>query len=274
MKRLILSASLAVLTFNMILSVFYPTKITVDAITAYVLDESEITERLELGEQLFARALDSGIYIYSDNLCTDKLFELPTSYYVKVIEYNPTRCRIIYCYEDYDYARGIPGYALSESLTFVSEPPTGRSFPNIFPEFEGNGTFYKNNKFDSYYSAADTASDDDAFFYGYYIRGNEKFCYVLRGGKFGYYPAEIFKQIEIPRHADAFPVVKTPQSSPTQTESDEYSESGFFSSDTNKVIFIAICCVIAICAMYMIFLPKRQNAVEKAEYYDESDDEE
>ena len=226
------------------------------ALSAYIITDYEAEELLLAGEAVYARILNTDAFLYTDADCTDKLFQLPHTYYVKLLECDST-CKVMYCYEDYDYARGIIGYVKREHLTFVDQPPTGKSFPNIFPEFEGNGTFYKNNRFDSFYSASDTAAGSDCFFYGFYTRGAQRFCYVLHGGKLGYYSADLFKDFTLPTHSDPMPTVKEPPEQTDQSISSTGSSAGVLSTDTGKTIFIAVTCIIAICAVYLIFLPKK-----------------
>ena len=241
--------------------------VTARALSVYALTETEVLSVLEADGAVYGRVFTENTFLYSDETLSDGIFILPLTYYVKVTEYSPEVCRVIYCIEDYDYARGVLGYAKTSAITFVSAPPTGRSFPNIFPEFEGNGTFYKNNRFEAYYSASDTPNTSDAFFYGFYPRNNEYYCYVLRGGKFGYFHEEVFGDIVIPPHQDPKPVTRTESS--TESAEPEETNGGFFSSDTNKAVFIAVTCIIAVCAVYVMFLPRRKKEPlpgDEAEY--------
>ncbi len=220
----------------------------------YVLTYEEAEETAAAGE-LFARIFTEGAGLYADAAMTDMLFQPSLSYYVKVLALSPETCRVAYCYEDYDYARSVAGYMATAELTLVSSPPTGRSFPNVFCEFEGNGTFYKNSRFDSFYPSGDTLSSSDAFFYGYYPRGSERYCYVLRGGRLGYYSADVFREIEVPLHPDPPPAVRTPAAEvPAAPE-----RPSFFDSDVNKTIFIAVACIVAVAAVYLIFLPRKKE---------------
>ena len=252
MKRIVLAA---VLTFFAAFTI-NPAH-AVNAAAAYSLTESEASDLISSGETVYARVFTDDVPLCLDENLTDVLFLLPATYYVKVTEYSPVSCRVIYCYEDYDYARGVFGYVDTALLTFVAEPPAGKSFPNVFPEFEGNGTFWKNNRFETYYSAADSPKTSDAFFYGYYPSAGERYCYVLRGGKFGYYSADVFGRIDIPPHPDPKPLTRTAPASESAPEKAE--KSGFFSSDANRVLFVAVICVIAISAVYLVFLPKRRG---------------
>jgi len=229
----------------------------------YSIDVYEVQSLLQDGLDAYARVNSEDAYIFSDTALTDKLFIVPKTYYLKVFEVTEEYCRVAYCYEDYDYARAVYGYADCRDLLFTSTPPTGKSFPNVFPTFEGNGTFYKNNRFDTFYSVQNSPSSD-VFFYGFYKRNNERFCYVFHLGKFGYYQDEVFEEIEIPTHPDAMPSPQTssPQTSKTESEGENGS---FFDKDTNKVIFIAVSCIIAVCAVYLIFLPRKEKGEDNAD---------
>ena len=239
--------------FLLIATAYSPVCLT-EAETIYALSPVEAEEFLSSDKAVYARVNDRKADFFSDAELTEKIFTLPYTYYLSVKEISGEACRAVYCYEDYDYARGVYGYVKVSDVLFQAEPPRGKSFPNVFPKKEGSGTFYKNAEFTKYYSANETVGLTDPFFYGYYTRGSgEKYCYVLCGGKFGYYSAEVFEEIEIPPHSDAMPTERA--SVESQSESGSEKEN-FLSSDTNKVILISVLCVIAVIAMYAIFLPK------------------
>ncbi|MCI5838249.1 MAG: hypothetical protein MRZ91_03545 [Christensenellaceae bacterium] len=228
-----------------------------NAETIYSLSVAEAEEILSSEKAVYARVNDKKADFYSDAELTEKIFTLPYTYFLSVKEISGEVCRAVYCYEDYDYARGVYGYVKVSDVLFQTEPPSGKSFPNVFPKKEGSGTFYKNAEFTKYYSASETEGLTDPFFYGYYTRSSGgRYCYVLCGGKFGYYSAEVFEEINVPPHSDAMPVEK-PLPEPQSETGDE--KENFLSSDTNKVILISVLCVIAVIAMYVIFLPKSKT---------------
>lgn len=237
--------------------------VPVRAKTVYSLNVSEAEALLSEEKEVYGRTFTDGVYLFSDPALEDKIFELPKSFYIKILTASAEYCRAVYCYEDYDYARAVTGYVRTGDISLVDEPPTGRSFPNIFLDFEGNGTFYKNNRFDSYYSAGDSADTSDTFFYGYYMRGTDRYCYVLRGGKFGYYSADVFENFVIPTHIDPAPLTKQPEADPPPDSAPE--KDGLFDTDAGKVIFIAVTCIIAVSVAYLIFLPKKRREIPEEE---------
>lgn len=222
--------------------------------SVYSLTVDEAAAALEEGGKIYGRVFGEGAWIYSDAALTSKLFVMPPTYYALVTSVGDS-CRTVYCYEDFDYARAVTGYMSPDDLVFVDVPPTGRSFPTLFLKFEGNGTFYKNDRFDSFYSQAELGTDE-TFFYGYYPRGNDRFCYVLRDGKLGYYSLEVFEKFTLPPHADPQPVAHT--TAPPDSASDNETGKGFFASDAGKAVFIAASCILAIAVMYLVFLPKKR----------------
>ena len=254
MKKLILAAAIACLMISLLPCnnrIIKPRA----AEAAYTLTEAEIISLLDCSTPIYGRILNGSGMMYADSACTNATFEIPRTYYVKVIDYSPFSCRAVYCFEDYDYARAVHGYVRTDNLTFVSMPPGGKSFPNVFPEFEGNGIFYKNNRFDTFYSSPDTAAD--VFFYGYLSGGGKQYCYVLSDGKFGYYSADVFSPIDLPEHTDPLPLTRTPVSSDAPQSDGE--GKGLLKSDTNKIIFISVSCVVAVCAVYLAFLPSKRK---------------
>ena len=240
---------------------------TAFATAKHSIPTSEVQALLSDGYTVYARVNSDTAYLFSDNSLTDGLFKIPRTFYLKVFEVSDGFCRVAYCYEDYDYARAVYGYADCRDLLFTDTPPSNKSFPNVFLTFEGNGTFYKNNRFDNFYSIQDSPYSD-VFFYGYYLRGTERFCYVFQSGKFGYYSDEVFEKIEITPHPDAMPSPHSvaPQTSNTESVDDS---AGFFDKDTNKIIFIAVSCIIAVCAVYLIFLPRKEKFEGEPTDFDE-----
>lgn len=235
----------------------FPPPLDAQAENVYALTVSEATELLSSDLPVYARVNGKKVDFFSDVGIKEKIFTLPDTYYLSVKEIVGETCRAVYCYEDYDYARGVYGYVKCSDVLLQTEPPRGKSFPNVFPKKEGSGTFYKNAEFTKYYSASETEGLSDPFFYGYYTRTQgERYCYVLCGGKFGYYSAEVFEEIVIPPHSDPMPIERTLEPA---VESDEPDKGGFFSSDASKVILISALCVIAVTAMYVIFLPKNRQ---------------
>ena len=255
----------AAIAFFILLSALITTPAPkIEALASTVISEGEITRKLTAGEDVFARIFSDDVYIFSDEAATDGIFILPRTYFVKITEYSPETCRAVYCYEDYDYARSVYGFVKTRELTFVSDPPRLRSFPLLFPEFEGKGYFYKNNRFDSTYSVS--SAEKDAFFYGYYLSGNGKYCYVLQDGKFGYYSADLFGKIDVPAHPDPKPAEIVAPSSDDDEVTPAPAEK-FFDDDARKAVFIAVTCVVAVGLTYLIFLPRRR----KEELPDEED---
>ena len=238
-----------------------PKTIRADAV-ATSLSKEEASAILDGGGEIFARPKEGGAGLYADRQTTDLLFSLPYSFFARVAEIGEDALKVTYCYEDYDYARAVSGYVRHSEVCLTDLAPTGKSFPNIFPRFEGNGTFYKNNRLDSFYSPPDTLADD-TFFYGFLDRGEERYCYVFCGGKLGYFSVEVFEEIELPTHPSPMPAERMPASESQSSDSASSPVSQFFSSDTNKIIFICVAAVIAVCAAYLLFLPKRSQKTDE-----------
>ena len=122
-----------------------PKTIRADAV-ATSLSKEEASAILDGGGEIFARPKEGGAGLYADRQTTDLLFSLPYSFFARVAEIGEDALKVTYCYEDYDYARAVSGYVRHSEVCLTDLAPTGKSFPNIFPRFEGNGTFYKNNR--------------------------------------------------------------------------------------------------------------------------------
>ena len=128
----------------------------------------------------YACILTDDVFFYANADGRKGLFLLPKSYYVRLLTYNADYCKVEY--QTDASAKRLIGYVATEKLTFVDYVPAR---PYLYYVF------------DLHYKIEDTEQTDSTFlteitvacvYYGDYVIGSERYCYVLRGEEFGYVP--------------------------------------------------------------------------------------
>ena len=163
----------------------------------------------------FACIQTDGVFFYATPNEQDGLFRLPPTYYVRLLDYTPTYCRVEY-QTDGQRTKRLVGYVKTEKLTFVPYIPKHPYLQCVF-EVE--------------YKIDDSAQTAEGFltqitmtcaYYGDYNVGSNTYCYVLREGEFGYIPkpnhlyieenteyAEYLQSLTPPPEESAEPKAKT-----------------------------------------------------------------
>ena len=195
----------------------------------------------------YACILSDNTYFYASADERRGLFLLPQTYYVRLLEYRSDYCKVEY-QTDGSNAKRLVGYARTADLTFVTYTPAR---PYLYYTF------------DLHYKIEDTAQTDSTFlteltlscvYYGDYIIGSERYCYVLRGEEFGYVPKPLDLQYEDnPEYADYLASL-TPAPAPSDSTSDETVHN---SSPAQIAILVAICLLVPILAALVLKPPRR-----------------
>lgn len=129
----------------------------------------------------YAYVQTDDVFFYATANAQNGLFRLPPTYYVRLLDYTPTFCRVEY-QTDGTHTQRLVGYVKTEQLTFVPYVPKRPYLTYIF---------------DVEYKIDDDAKTSDGFltqiimtcaYYGDYNVGSNTYCYVLREGEFGYIP--------------------------------------------------------------------------------------
>ena len=129
----------------------------------------------------YACILEDGVFFYADPAATTPLFTIPATYYVQLLDYTPTYCRVEYQTDD-TLTQQLVGYVATRSLTFIPYTPKRPYLQLIFSvdyRIE-NGT----QNGDGFL----TQITKTCAYYGDYAVGNVTYCYVLIDGSFGYIP--------------------------------------------------------------------------------------
>ena len=184
------------------------------------------------------------------------LFLLPKTYYVKILEYGETHCKVEYLYDDAN-TKKLVGYVETNALTAVDYIPKR---PYLYYVFDVS------------YRIDNTQINDSAFlnqitvtcaYYGDYIIGSETYCYVLRGDTFGYIPKPTTLTITQNTEYEEYLASLIPDESILPDDSVEQADS----SPAQIAILIALCLLVPILAALIIKPPKRP-AYETEELYE------
>ena len=198
-----------------------------------------------LGE--YACILEENAFFYSAPDEQRGLFLLPVSYYVHVLDYGVEFCRVEYLYDDTDVKKLI-GYAKTSSLTFVEYVPERPYFYYVF---------------EIRYRIENGGLEDSAFlneitlnctYYGDYLIGSKTYCYVLRGGSFGYVPKPVTLSISRNTEYEEWLAAQTPPENPTSSEQLSSEEK---SSPAQIAILVALCLLVPVLAALILKPPRR-----------------
>lgn len=195
----------------------------------------------------YACILSDNTFFYASADERRGLFLLPKTYYVRLLEYRADYCKIEY-QTDASSVKRLVGYARTADLTFVNYTPAR---PYLYYVF------------DLHYKIEDAAQTDSAFlteltlscvYYGDYVIGSERYCYVLRGDEFGYVPKPISLQYEENTEYADYLASLEPDPDPIDSASDTEGKN---SSPAQIAILVAICLLVPVLAALVLKPPRR-----------------
>ena len=231
MKKCILTT---ILSLFLLLSAFYPPR----------LKSAQATSP-SLGE--YACILEENTFFYAAPDEQRGLFLLPLTYYVRVLDYGVDFCRVEYFYDDTD-AKKLVGYAKTSNLTFVEYIPQRPYFYYVF---------------EISYRIENGGLEDSAFlneitlnctYYGDYLIGSKTYCYVLRGGSFGYVPKPYTLTVAPNTEYEEWLAAQTPPESESASEQSLHEEK---SSPAQIAILVALCLLVPVLAALILKPPRR-----------------
>ncbi len=195
----------------------------------------------------YACILEEDTFFYATPSESQGIFLLPTTYYVKLLDYDPTYCRVEYLYDDTLVQKRI-GYVKTEQLTFVPYVPKRPYFYHVFPLS---------------YRIDETAIDNSSFlgeitlscaYYGDYKIGSKTYCYVLRGETYGYVPKPL--DLTVPENTEYADYLAA-QASSEEEESSVETPKAEKSSPAQIAILVALCLLVPVLAALILKPPKR-----------------
>ena len=194
----------------------------------------------------YACILTDDVFFYSTADGRRGLFLLPKSYYVRLLEYRTDYCKIEYQTET--SAKRLIGYARTEDLTFVDYVPAR---PYLYYTFDIRYKIDDTQPTDSTFLTEITVS---CVYYGDYLIGSERYCYVLRGDEFGYVPKPLSLSYEENTEYADYLASLQPDPTPPDTQGNTEEEK---SSPAQIAILVAICLLVPILAALVLKPPRR-----------------
>ena len=193
----------------------------------------------------YACILSDDVYFYANADGRRGLFLLPQSYYVRLVEYRTDYCKVEYHTDN--SAKRLVGYVKTDALTFVDYTP---SRPYLYYVFDLRYTIQDAEQTDSAFLTELTVS---CIYYGDYLIGSERYCYVLRGEEFGYVPKPTTLAYEENEEYAQYLESKESQTPPTSSEPLTSTES----SPAQIAILVALCLLVPILAAMILKPPRR-----------------
>ncbi len=185
-------------------------------------------------ESEYAVAADGNVWFYSAEEEESRLFLIPETYYVHVLNVGETYSAAEYLINDPPY-RKIVGYCRTQALTFVDFVPAR---PYLLRQITVSYTLPEGGALGSAFDSIER----DFVYYGTRYEKGQLYFYVLSEGTFGYIPAE--EELEFERNDD-FLVSAGP------AEEEEPPAQGGLSPAEIVVICLA-CAAAVVCAAFVI----------------------
>ena len=195
----------------------------------------------------YACVLEENAFFYSAPDEPRGLFLLPPTYYVRVLDYGVEFCRVEYLYDDTDTKR-LVGYAKTADLTFVEYIPKR---PYFYYVFEISYRIENGGLQDSAFLNEITLN---CTYYGDYLIGSKPYCYVLRGGSFGYVPKPITLSVTPNTEYEEWLAAQIPPESEGPSEQSTDKEK---SSPAQIAILVALCLLVPVLAALILKPPRR-----------------
>ncbi len=205
--------------------------------------------------EIYMRVLSNGVYVYSDNNLTNKLFEIPYGYYVKVENVSGNTVRVTYGNNNENYPV-IMGYCKKEELTEITYTPN-KPFTVIKVSTSLSDVLFNDpNLSKAYFNVPENTF---MYYYGEYksISGNN-ICYVYCNNKLGYFDVTCLNPFTVPESPD---VIETPNENENKEQSpqEENKKPNSLPAESLQIIIIIGLSVISISIVYYLFKPSKQK---------------
>ena len=205
--------------------------------------------------ETYMRVLQNDVYIYSDNNFTNKLFEIPYGYYVKIENVNGNTVRATYGSNNEDYPV-IMGYAKLDELTEIDYIPT-KPFTVIKVSTSISDVLFNDpNLSKAYFNVPENTF---MYYYGKYKSpSGSNICYVYCNNKLGYFDTACLNPFTVPDSPDVInPPEKNEDKEPSPQEENKKSDS--LPAESLQIIIIVGLSVISISIVYYLFKPSKQK---------------
>ncbi len=215
-------------------------------------------------KEVFMRVLEKDVYIYSDNTLSNKLFEIPYSYYVKIESVQGDTARVLYGKDNESYPV-IMGYCRVSELSEVSITPlnpysvikVSTMYSDVlFNDYNFTKAYFNvpENTFMIYYGSCKTSLGTTV-------------SYVYCNNKLGYYDVNSLNPFSVPENTDE--IYKPPTNEGEEESPKEENEKpSSLPAESLQIIIILGLSIISISIVYYLFKPTSKK-VEPQEFYKE-----
>ncbi len=208
----------------------------------------------------YFRVLVNDAYIYQDALCTQKIFEIPKTYYVKAESYNKEYARVSFGYDNNGYPV-IMGYMKVSELSLVNTTPSNpysiikvsTALSDIlFNDADLKNAYFNvpNNTFMTYYG-------------NFNLDNGSTLCYVYCNNKLGYIDLNSLNPFSVPENSDPLPK-EEPDTEVDGTLENTVTPPSSLKGEGLQIIIIVGISIICISIVYTLFKPTK-NKVYKRE---------
>ena len=227
--------------------------------TLFIFNFQSKTQTVYADTCEYFRILVSDAYIYQDALCTQKIFEVPKTYYVKAESYNQEYARVSFGNDNSGYPV-IMGYMKTAELSPVSSTPTNpynvikvsTALSDILfndPDLKNAYFNVPNNTFMTYYG-------------NYKLDNGSTLCYVYCNNKLGYIDLNSLNPFSMPENSDPLPKdpeIETEVNGEVNNETTPSSLKG----EALQIIIIVGISIICISIVYTLFKPTKNKVYTK-----------
>ena len=190
---------------------------------------------------------EQDVWFYASANEEDRLFLIPDTYYVRVLEEGEIYSTVEYLVDDAPY-RKLLGYCRTDELLFVDFIPVR---PYLRKQIRVTYTLPDTGNLGS----EDFTTVERTFvYYGDRIDGNQLYLYVLSEGKFGYIPAKTSPDYE---HNTDYLLATDKTDTPTSPKE---------TISATQIIIVCLACAAAVAVAIILMRGKRQPAADTQEF--------
>ena len=213
----------------------------------------------------YMRVLSSDAYVYADYDLTEKLFAIPSSYYVKIESTNSTAARVTY--GDGLGCPVIMGYMDLSDLTM----------PIVSPEKPYSVIKVSTDKSDILFNDLDlerpyfnVPSGEIMHYYGEIKTADKTLCYVYYNKKLGYVDKACLNPFTISPNQDPIAEPEPPPEEEAPTNGENITEVNAALGENLQVLIIVGISIVCISVVYFLFKPSKNKVSEETkEFYDD-----
>ena len=202
-------------------------------------------------DKRYAVAATEDVWFYTGESEEERLFLIPYTYYVRVLDEGELYCTVEYQADDAPYKK-LLGYCRTEQLLFVdfvpARPYLRRQVTLTYTLPDSGGL-----------SDAELTTVERTFsYYGERTEGAQLYYYVFDGETFGYVPAE--EHVEFEHNTDYLEAMAKPEPAPEE-ETEETS-----SVNVVQIVVICILCVAAVAIAILVLRGKKPVRSEPSDF--------